>query len=743
MKYILHNRGNTQFNRDRILFLMFFISGFCSLLYQVVWLRLAYAYFGVITPVMSLVISVFMLGLAVGSWIGGRWISELKRKSGKSAIYFYAVTEVLIGVGAIAVTRLFSFGAVALLSAGDMDSIDYLAASAVVIILSILPWCILMGMTFPFMMSFIREVSETNEESFSFLYLANVAGATTGTLVTAYVLVEVLGFHSTLLFGAASNFLIAVLSIFLGKRYPFNVSIADKSSDDRGPILSPLAKKEAFFVLAVLFTTGFTSMSMEVVWVRAFTPVFGTNIYSFASLLAVYLLATSAGSHLYRKHLKNGTVAETSTIITTLAEVSLLPILLNDPKLLWHGIPAVLLSIFPICACLGYLTPKLIDQYSEGAPRGAGEAYAINITGCILGPVFASYFLLPLVGVKISLIVLAIPYVFIIGYFMIGNRVRLERYFVAGLLTVTFFILSVYFSDSYEEYYKKNLNNSVVRRDYAATVVSFAAQGQKGLRVNGIGITSLTQATKNMAHLPLSFLARKPKAALVICFGMGTTYRSLLSWGIEVTAVELVPSVRDAFNYYFSDAESILRNPKGRIVVDDGRRFLNRTGSKYDVITIDPPPPPEAAGSSLLYSEEFYESAKKHLKKGGILQQWFPAREGSTLSAVARSLINSFPYVKAFKSVDDLGVHFIASSSPLETPTAEEMILRLPDSARRDLTEWYAGKDIRTVARLILLREIDVRSVLSEDRTIAITDDEPFNEYFFLRKLKIQMKNIY
>ena len=44
-----------------------------------------------------------------------------------------------------------------------------------------------------------------------------------------------------------------------------------------------------------------------------------------------------------------------------------------------------------------------------------------------------------------------------------------------------------------------------------------------------------------MAHLPLFFLDHPPQDALVICFGMGTTYRSMLSWGIPVTAVELVP----------------------------------------------------------------------------------------------------------------------------------------------------------------------------------------------------------
>src|SRR5438034_7613586 len=109
-------------------------------------------------------------------------------------------------------------------------------------------------------------------------------------------------------------------------------------------------------------------------------------------------------------------------------------------------------------------------------------------------------------------------------------------------------------------------------------------------------MTSLVPATKFMAHLPLGLHAGDSESALIICFGMGTSYRSALSWDVETTAVELVPSVRDAFGFYHADAPQLLKNPKGRIIIDDGRRYLNRTGEKFDVIVIDPPPPVAAAG---------------------------------------------------------------------------------------------------------------------------------------------------
>src|SRR5271156_5155132 len=91
-----------------VIAVMFFISGFCALLYQTVWLRLAFAEFGVITPVVSVVISIFMLGLGLGSWAGGRYVPLLKKLVKGSAITVYGSIEIVIGLGAVIVPILFS-----------------------------------------------------------------------------------------------------------------------------------------------------------------------------------------------------------------------------------------------------------------------------------------------------------------------------------------------------------------------------------------------------------------------------------------------------------------------------------------------------------------------------------------------------------------------------------------------------------------------------------------------------------
>ena len=210
-----------NFSQKGLLSVCFFVSGFCGLLYQLVWVRTAFASFGVITPVLSVVISVFMLGLSLGSWGGGKIIGGLIRKAGVSGILFYGLSEFGVGMGAFLVPLLFTAGERLLLTVGEADSLWYLLLSGTCITVAIFPWCVLMGTTFPFMMAYIRQIDASYQKGFGFLYAANVLGALSGTVITAFVLVETLGFRQTLQVGGALNFLIAAVSLAMGlKRVP-------------------------------------------------------------------------------------------------------------------------------------------------------------------------------------------------------------------------------------------------------------------------------------------------------------------------------------------------------------------------------------------------------------------------------------------------------------------------------------------------------------------------------------------
>ncbi|HEY2629756.1 MAG TPA: hypothetical protein VGI57_11550, partial [Usitatibacter sp.] len=372
-------------------------------------MRLAFASFGIISPVVSVVISVFMLGLASGSWAGGRAIAWLTERTGSSAIRFYAMTELVIGIGAVAVPGLFLFGASLLAELGEANSVSYLALSAVAIAIAIFPFCFAMGTTYPLVMAYVREHRDADPKSFSHLYLANVLGASLGALVTACVLVELVGFRHTLWFAGGLNLIIALAALALARQAPEPQGApveAGPAPRGEGPV-TPWAG-------AILFTTGLASLAMEVIWTRAFVPVLGNEVYAFAMLLVTYLVATWIGSWRYRADLARGRIPSVAVLVALIAASALIPAIVNDPRFVQSsdvGKYVALASIVPLCAILGYLTPRLIDDVSRGDPGLAGRAYALNVLGCIVGPLIASYVLLPFCGAAHSLAILSVPLV--------------------------------------------------------------------------------------------------------------------------------------------------------------------------------------------------------------------------------------------------------------------------------------------------------------------------------------------
>ncbi len=732
-------------------FAFFIVSGFCSLVYQVVWLRVAMAQFGVTTPLISIVLSVFMGGLALGSWGAGRVARRFEGRPARVFLGMYAITELVIGLSGLVVAPALAQGRLLFAAPGSdaaWASSGYYLASGAWITLTLFPFCTCMGATFPLAMAGVRAAyREESARSFSYLYIANVLGAAAGTLGSAFVLVELVGFHRTLQLAALLNALLAATAWAVGRRVngapaaPRAAAASDAMHIGGRPVAGA-------FVLSLLCTTGLTSLAMEVVWTRQFVPFQGSVVYAFATILTVYLGATVAGSRIYRawasrrRLASGGDPASTASILAGFC--GLLPLLAADPRLplgfqQLFGVARVAVGIGPFCGVLGFLMPMLIDRWSSGDPGRAGKAYAINTLGCIVGPLLSGFVLMPLVGERSTLVLLSLPF-FVFGLLAARPRVSgaastggSRRVLVAAWTSAAAIaaVLLAVLTRDFESFYP----GRVVRRDHTATVIAAGEGMRKIMLVNGMGITSLTPITKVMAHLPLAFHETRPENGLVLCFGMGTSFRSMLSWGIPTTAVELVPSVPSLFGYYYPDADELLRSPLARIVIDDARRFLERSPETFDVITVDPPPPVEAAGSSLLYSKEFYEVAKKRLKPGGIFAQWLPYGEAAVVAGVARSLTESFPYVRAFPSVEGWGIHFLASTRPIPRRSATELAARFPAAAGRDLLEWGPASSVQEQLVPVVTREYFVKSLLDVDpRAAALTDDRPVNEYFFLRR---------
>jgi spermidine synthase len=714
-----------------LLLICFAVSGFTALLYQIVWMRLSLARFGVNTSVVATVLAVFMLGLAVGSTFAARLVESAEARFGVGPLRIYGIAELIVGFGGLVVPALLSVGRQALLAVGPESGGLYTAGSTVLLTAILFPFCAAMGVTFPSAIAFLRRAGAAGEgrEPFSALYLANVSGALVGAVATPLIFIELYGFVATCRGAALLNLGIAVAALAAfprGQLAPAEASAPAVASVERDPV-SPVRKM-------ALFATGFSTMGMEVVWMRMYPTVLGTFVYSFATIVAIYLFATTLGSISYRLLRRREFAGRLGVWIPWLCAASLLPLLVASvtfPDI--NGVLRVFLGLAPFCGLLGFLTPALVDREAGDDAARVGRAYAINLLGCLLGPLVAGFLLLPIVGTRATAVALALP-LFLI---LIAPAVRREGHAAWSLAALAASAAVLFSTTLFEESFPR----AEVRRDQVATVVAAGTGMDKHLYVNGIGMTALTTDTKMMSHFPAAHLTRpvgQPIDALVICFGMGTSFRSLASWGANVTAVELVPSVPELFGYYYPDGPDRVRASSGRlrIVCDDGRRFLDRSTDLFDLITVDPPPPVEAAGSSMLYSKELYASAKRRMKPGAILQTWIPGGDRETIAGITLSVLESFPYVRVVESIDGNGLQVLASNDPIPRRSAEDLVARMPEAAVHDMREWSDAPPTAFFAAM-LAKEYAPESLLidgSRAVTLAISDDRPVNEFYWMRR---------
>src|ERR1700757_652316 len=112
-----------------IFFLLFFVSGFCGILYEIVWLRLSMAQFGVTSALVSIVLSMFMAGLGVGSWASGWLMRRSGDRAGALGLRLYALAELLIGISALLVPLQLRWGRMLLEKTGLPSSGTYYLAS--------------------------------------------------------------------------------------------------------------------------------------------------------------------------------------------------------------------------------------------------------------------------------------------------------------------------------------------------------------------------------------------------------------------------------------------------------------------------------------------------------------------------------------------------------------------------------------------------------------------------------------
>ncbi len=598
---------------------VFVASGAAGLVYQVVWSSQLVLVFGNTTEAIGTIVTAFMAGLGLGGLVGG-WIAPRLRQP----LRVYGVIEIAVGGLALLVPWGFQLIDGVYRSAYDTTSPGQLTFVRLLLTLAaVTPVTFLMGLTLPLLTRHLVTSMRTAGARMAVLYSANTLGAMAGTLVSGFILIELIGLSATTHVAVGLNLLAGCVALLLAARPRAADAPSARSTEDQREALPAHGRPRAL-IYAATFVSGFVALSLEVLWTRMLAEGTGSQIYNFVVILAVFLLGIAVGGVAYR--VAGRPSRDTlQTLALAFLGIALFTVLTVPVATLWvttHNLARVLM-LLPATVCMGYAFPlsaRLLTRDPAHGARSIGFLYTWNTAGSILGSLAAAFILAGTLGTNASILVLgaadAAVALVLMAYGAKSLRaVPLRLSLTAGIALVVPPLLVItgapVVQTATEHYLAARGAPFFHTEDRVSTVdaVGGPVSGRR-LYASGTTMTALSVDTKMMAYIPK---ALRPNAQdfLDICFGMGTTFRSALMLGMHTDAVDLSPSVPLQMPIFYSDAEKYLNSPLARVITADGRNYVRLTSRRYDLISVDPPPPIETAGASVLYSQEFYADAHR------------------------------------------------------------------------------------------------------------------------------------
>jgi spermidine synthase len=673
-----------QLSRSPWIYFLFFFSGIASLIYQVVWVRMLTLVFGHTIYSVSIVLSAFMAGLGLGSYLWGKTID----KTGKPLL-IYGKIEILIGVSAALLSILLSnFSPIYAWLYQWLPDFFFLAAilKAVLAFLLVLIPTLFMGATLPVMCKYFAIEDANIGQQVGYLYSINTLGAAAGCLFAGYFLIGFFGVLETALVAAGINLLIGLFCISVFKKSEPGVVCGFGLPK---PVFDRLRfDKENSLWLSISFLCGFTALAYEVVWTRLLVFGLGSTVYSFSLMLANFLFGVTVGGLLIVPFFKKrinfhfllslfqfgiGLYLIFSLYQSNWILSSFIRPFLWDTEF-WINMRHASALMFVPTVLFGMSFPVLTHLVTKGSKDiggSLGAVYGMNTLGGILGSIVAGYLLLPNLGSQQTLSFLSM--LNLLSGILLFTTSSLFTGFIRKAVAVSlscllfWFVLQmpndllkhIFLRDSHG---KKNPEQLIYLDEGLTTTVAIFNKDINELKsrrliLNGINMSSDSMTARKymtlLSYIPL-LLTENPKNVLVICFGTGLTAGTAGTYpGINlVDAVDISPEVFKAGKFFKATNHNVVDNLKVKKIIQDGRQHLLTTSTTYDVITAEPPPPMNA-GSVNLYTKEYYELTKRALKPRGIVSQWIPLHSQSETHVYQsfRTFYESFPYVMAWYPV--------------------------------------------------------------------------------------------
>ncbi len=652
-------------------FMIFAVSGFSGLIYESIWTHYLKLFLGHAAYAQSLVLIIFMGGMALGSLIASRYSAR-----SKSPILLYAGVELIIGLAALLFHDLFTslidvfYSSVlpAIASPGAGAILKWLAAGIL-----IMPQSILLGMTFPLMSAgIIRRFPQTPGSSIAMLYFTNSIGAAIGVLASGFWLIKLVGLPGTIFTAGLLNIVLAVI-VWILIRLDASPNTAPIKSEIKAGDKRPLRR---LFMIAA-FVTGAASFIYEISWIRMLSLVLGATTHSFELMLSAFITGLAFGGLWIKRRIDriSSPIRFSGYVQLIMGALALLTIPIYAMSFHWmewllqaldktdagyasfsfasHAISLLVMlpTTFMAGMTLPLFTYVLIRQ--GGGEGSIGQIYAANTVGAIVGVLAAVHIGLPILGLKGLILVGALLDIGLGLVLLSKEPVQRTRSihlgagalvgFGALILTVSLanldpklLISGVYRTGAADAtaggqviYYQDGKTATVALHadEHGNLILSTNGKPDAAIQIdrtrpNPDEITMALAGTLPLAYMP------DAKRVAVIGMGSGATTHVLLAHAAieKVDTIEIEPAIVAAASAYGDIVERAYNDPRSEIYIDDAKTFFSLHNSIYDIIIAEPSNP-WVSGVASLFSTEFYRTIKRHLKDDGLFVQWIQLYE--------------------------------------------------------------------------------------------------------------------
>lgn len=712
--------------------LAYFASGAASLCAEVTWNRMLIVVVGNSLAATSMIVVVFMGGLGLGGYAGGKFLSRRR-----CSLLPYAVLEVLIALYILLSPILFNLLATVFSSLAqqwESPALLGLLRLAVTMVALLIP-ASLMGATFPAIMSGVQSRCPGN--SHALLYGVNTVGAAVGCFVGGYHLVYELGAQATLWLAAGLG-VAAVICVFAAARLsPSQACLQfdpDAEANNQSSGLQSLDINDpavgGYSLLRLLavssFLLGFVALAYEVLVTRMVILFLNNLSSTFALALTGFLLGTGAGALLANLvHAANerrgcrgmplfGAIALVSGILLVVT-----PYLIMAARYPLEALGIIVIPMVFLGSLLPFAIRTLHSNDRASAIKGTSILYAVNTVGGMLGAGIINSLLLPKIGLQGAVGLLFGICAAVAASCFFPFMTRNFRWIPLLLLPAVLPLLSLSVLPNLMNRYALKTAEwtgapevviRLIHEGRAANVTVLDQNDPKQGKFRDMYLNGVEEASTRFYHAQLFKLlgmlpvalheGDRQKNSLVIAFGAGITAGSVLASDSvsSLDVVDLNPDVEGINNLFREFNGDVYHAPRFRFHNNDGRNYLVTSGKKYDLIISDSTHPC-SYDSWILYTSEFYRDVKQHLLPGGVFAQWV------SVSEIMRGAL--FPiYLNTFRSVFPHATFWYVpgSNQALMLATPEPFML---DAARLQqrldrLAPWFKGGEyqIDSVARV-------------------------------------------